>query len=243
MSVANTANTTHNVGIRRNFATLGDRNFENVDGTAQYACGHELLEFLGTTYHVGDSLPFDVGGVSYPARIMETTRLNLGSSDDRREGFISVDIAPPADVVFDLRQPWTRRWPESSVDEIYAKDVLEHIDNAQWPAQKGIIWCMNNAHKILKPGGKFEIIVPCLPGIAPWVDPTHVSVWTSDLRYYFDQRWDNPRDERGRLGPGMGITALFRTVGGRSGKDWTPIQYAPDAPERRKLFLVLEAVK
>ncbi len=35
----------------------------------------------------------------------------------------------------------------------------------------------------------------------------------------------------------MGITALFRTVGGLSGKNWTPIQYAPDAPDRRKIIV------
>lgn len=59
-------NTQINVGIRRNFSTLGDRNFE-PDGTVQYASNREPLEFLGTSYHVGISLPFDVGGVSYSA--------------------------------------------------------------------------------------------------------------------------------------------------------------------------------
>lgn len=170
-------------------------------------------------------------------------KLNLGSSDDHKPGFVSVDIAPPADIIADLRLPWHHHWPESTVDEIWAKDVFEHIDNDRWRGQKGIIWCMNQAWKCLKPGGKLELIVPCLPGIAPWVDPTHVSVWTADLRYYFDERWNNPQGERGRLGPSYGIKALFRTVGGRSGPDWTPIAYAHDAPERRKLFVILEAVK
>jgi len=168
-------------------------------------------------------------------------KLNLGSSDDRREGFFSVDRVPPADLIADLRCAWP--WQRSSVAYIYAKDICEHLDNAEFPGQKGIIWCMNEAHRVLRPGGQIELIVPSLPGKAPWVDPTHVSVWTDDLRFYFDERWNNPRGERGRLGPGMGITALFRTVGGRSGKDWTPIQYAPDAPARHKIMVILEAVK
>lgn len=67
MSVANTFNSTHNIGIRRNFSSLGDRNFENVDGTAQYASNRENLEFLGSLYDTGVTLPFDVGGVSYSA--------------------------------------------------------------------------------------------------------------------------------------------------------------------------------
>lgn len=205
-------------------------------------------------------------------------RLNLGASDDRREGFDSVDIAPPADVVCDLRERWP--WKYGEVEEIYAKDVAEHIGNCyrlmkefvcsecgdsefyddhrpefcgcgggfvlhnvQLQYYNGMIHFMNEAHRVLKPGGRMELIVPCYPGIAPWCDPTHASVWTSDTKYYFDERWNNPQGERGRLGPAYGITALFRTVGGRSGPDWTPIAYAPDAPERRKLFLVLEAVK
>lgn len=216
-------------------------------------------------------------------------KLNLGANNDDRsgDGFASVDIAPPADYVCDLRERW--EWEDSSVEEVYAKDVAEHISsgyrlikryaclkcNMTWESTdwcppyapegppcsckelyrivladarlvpfNGMIHFMNEAHRVLRPGGRMELIVPCYPGIAPVCDPTHGwPMWTSDTRFYFDERWNNPQGERGRLGPGMGITALFRTVGGRSGMDWTPIQYAPDAPERRKLFLVLEAVK
>ena len=57
-------NTAANIGIRRNFGTLGDRNFEN-SGTVQYKATREPTVFLGTTYHKGDSLTFDVTGTSY----------------------------------------------------------------------------------------------------------------------------------------------------------------------------------
>lgn len=168
-------------------------------------------------------------------------KLNLGCSDDLKPGYVNVDVAPPADQVADLRFCWP--WEDSSVEEIFAHDVFEHIDNAQFQGQRGIIWCLNEAHRVLRPGGKLDLVVPCLPGSAPWVDPSHVQVWTADTRYYFDERWNHARGERGRLGPAYGITALFRTVGGRSGTDWRPIQYAADAPDRHKLMLILEAVK
>lgn len=168
-------------------------------------------------------------------------RLNLGCSNDHKSGYLNVDRAPPADQIADLGQPWP--WADSSIDEIFAHDVFEHIDNEGFRGQKGIVWCLNEAHRVLRSGGTLDLYVPCLPGIAPWVDPTHVSVWTADLRYYFCEEWNNPQGERGRLGPAYGVTALFRTIGGRSGKDWAPIQYAPDAPERRKIMVVLEAVK
>lgn len=197
---------------------------------------------------------------------MSELRLNLGASDDKKNGYLSVDIAEPADVVCDLREEWP--WASDSVDDIYCKDLAEHLgsgyrlkksfravpghspfmtecvlEDVELVPFNGMIHFMNQCHRVLKPSGRLELIVPCYPGIAPWCDPTHAAVYTADTRYYFDERWNNPNGERGRLGPAYGITALFRTVGGRSGADWTPIAYAADAPERRKLFLILETVK
>lgn len=151
-------------------------------------------------------------------------------------------------------QPWP--WTDSSADEIVAHDVFEHVSNIRYPGHLGMYWCLNEAHRVLKPGGILDLWVPCLPGITPFCDPTHVQVWTADHRYYFDERWNNQQGERGRLGPAYGITALFRTLPyadvakdvrrldvARPFWDWNPIQYAADAPDRYKLFLRLEAVK
>jgi len=170
-------------------------------------------------------------------------KLNLGCSDHRIPGYLGVDrcFGPGVDQVADLRFPWP--WEESTIEEIVAHDVFEHIDNNDYRGQLGIVWAMNEAHRVLKPGGKLDLVVPSLPGYAPWVDPTHVNVWTADTRYYFDARWNYSGGERGRLGPAYGITALFKTVGGRSGVDWKPVQYAPDAPDRHKIMVILEAVK
>lgn len=53
------------------------------------------------------------------------TKLNLGCSDRIIPGFTSVDLAPPADQIVDLSSPWP--WETSSVEEILALDVIEHI--------------------------------------------------------------------------------------------------------------------
>ena len=37
-------------------------------------------------------------------------KLNLGANDRRVEGFISVDLHPPADQIADLTQAWP--WPD-----------------------------------------------------------------------------------------------------------------------------------
>lgn len=62
-------NTAINEGIRINFLTFGDRNFE-TSGTVQYASNFSdkdggLSWVDGANYTVGQNLPFDVGGVSY----------------------------------------------------------------------------------------------------------------------------------------------------------------------------------
>jgi hypothetical protein len=75
--VANPA-TNIGIGIRRNFVTLGDRNFE-PDGTVQYKSNKDGLEFMsvGNTlslYNTGTTLPFD-GGAS-PHTTYSTTAIH-----------------------------------------------------------------------------------------------------------------------------------------------------------------------
>jgi predicted SAM-dependent methyltransferase len=76
--------------------------------------------------------------------------------------------------------PWPA--PDSSVDAIRASHVMEHI-----PAGDERIRVMNEAHRVLRPGGVFEIIVPLMVGT--WhaiADPTHVSFWCKESFHYFD---------------------------------------------------------
>lgn len=85
--------------------------------------------------------------------------------------------------------PWRRMaqdvpWPcaDGSVDAIRASHVMEHI-----PAGQDRIDVMNEAHRVLRPGGVFEIIVPFMTGT--WhaiADPTHVSFWVMESFHYFD---------------------------------------------------------
>jgi len=103
-------------------------------------------------------------------------KLNLGALDRTLEGFLSVDICEPADIVCDLRGRW---FPEdSTVEEVFAADVFEHLPDK--------IHTMNELWRVLKPGGIARIQVPhATEGDGGHCDPTHKSFWTtSDFEYY-----------------------------------------------------------
>ena len=79
--------------------------------------------------------------------------LNLGAGDNLIKGAINVDITPKEgiDEVIDLTKiPW--KWEDESISKIYLIHSLEHF-----PQPKEIL---QECHRILKPGGIIEIIVP-----------------------------------------------------------------------------------
>ncbi len=170
----------------------------------------------------------------------ELLKLNLGASDRRIEGFVSVDIAPPADIVCDLEGPWP--WDTSSVSEVRAHDIFEHIGDCShvdtWICSRckrarqsgdlftglaaiyaperhplGRIHAMNELHRVLVPGGLALIEVPdAAHGAGFAQDPTHKTPWTRNSFQYYGA---GPGGEfaHGRLAKAYGITAKFELVG------------------------------
>jgi len=150
-------------------------------------------------------------------------KLNLGCSDRLRgDGFTNVDRCEPADLVVDLEQlPWP--WETSSVDEIVADDILEHIwpttDSSvvegvslhlkRQPVKYPIIALMNEIWRVLKPGGVIHIFIPTTDGRGAWQDPTHVTFWSRNTFFYFT----DGVPERERFGKSYGIEARFKVTG------------------------------
>jgi len=147
-------------------------------------------------------------------------KLNLGCSDRLFPGYVNVDLLQPAEVIADLNQCWP--WNDSTVDEIRAWDLIEHL--------RSPINTMNEAFRVLKPGGKFDIIVPTTDGRGAWQDPGHVSFWNRNSFFYFEHR--NPHLTR--FAPANGVKCAFRIL--QSDQQWL-------ADEVSKLHVVLEAVK
>ena len=130
--------------------------------------------------------------------VSDPLKLNLGCCDSHLKGFLNVDICEPADVIADLTQRWP--WDDSTVDQIAAWDVFEHLPNK--------IHTMNETHRVLKPGGRLDLFVPTTDGRGAFQDPQHVSFWTpNDLFYYVEGC-----EQFERLHKHYGITARFRIV-------------------------------
>ncbi len=109
--------------------------------------------------------------------ITDNLRLDLGCGPRKTEGFIGVDIHDwqGVDVVADL----TRRFPfpDNSVDEIKAYDVIEHLPDR--------LHTMNEMWRICKPEAIVDILVPSTDGRGAFQDPTHVSFWNiNSFKYY-----------------------------------------------------------
>lgn len=153
-------------------------------------------------------------------------KLNLGAADRHIEGFQSVDIEPPADFVCDLAQTWP--WPDSSVDEVVAFDIVEHMPNKRHT--------MNELWRVLKHGGKAKIEVPhATKGDGGHCDPTHVSYWTpTDFEYY---EKGNYARERFRGSSYYGVLADFKII------SIDQSQYRTQWGEVWKITAVLQAVK
>jgi len=129
-------------------------------------------------------------------------------------------MVSPADQIVDLRGPWP--WPDSSIEAIRAFDILEHLPDK--------IHTMNEAWRVLKPGGRFDIEVPTTDGRGAFQDPTHVSYWNRNSFMYYEH--GNPHLTRFRAS--YGVRCAFRVVSAAE-------TAYPDKVV--KLHIVLEAVK
>lgn len=105
--------------------------------------------------------------------------LDLGCGNRKRPGAIGLDINPhtDADVVHDLDH-YPYPFEASSFDEIFADNVIEHLDN--------VIRVMEELHRISKSGALIKIIVPFFRAKWAFIDPTHKHFFTVESMTYFE---------------------------------------------------------
>ena len=105
-------------------------------------------------------------------------KLDLGCGISPRKGFYSVDYLDidGIDIQADLNEPLDLI-PSFSIDYIYSRHVLEHIDK--------FIPLMREIHRIAKKGATIELIVPHFSNVYGFSDPTHVRVFGLYSMSYF----------------------------------------------------------
>jgi len=108
-----------------------------------------------------------------------TKILDLGCGNRKKEGSIGVDINPGtnADIIHDLNS-FPYPFDESAFIEIYADNVIEHLDN--------VVKVMEELHRISKPEGIIIIKVPYFRSRYAYIDPTHKHYFTAESFTYFD---------------------------------------------------------
>jgi predicted SAM-dependent methyltransferase len=82
-------------------------------------------------------------------------KVQLGSGDVLKAGWVNVDLHPAADLRLDVRRPWP--FADGTAAEVYAEHLFEHL---AWPGEADRF--LAEAHRVLAPGGKLRLSVPDL---------------------------------------------------------------------------------
>jgi SAM-dependent methyltransferase len=104
--------------------------------------------------------------------------LHLGCGDTKKSGAIGVDIMKDsaADVIHNLNK-FPYPFQDDQFDEIYAINILEHLDN--------IPKVMEEIYRITKNKARVYITTGHFSGVDSFIDPTHKHFFTSRTLDYF----------------------------------------------------------
>jgi SAM-dependent methyltransferase len=111
-------------------------------------------------------------------------KLELGGGTSTALGFTNLDPLHGEGPFQRRAQDGAFPLADGSVEAARCSHLMEHI-----PAGAERIFVMNEVHRVLVPGGHFEVIVPLFPGWGAIADPTHVSFWVEQSFWYFTGRW------------------------------------------------------
>jgi len=104
--------------------------------------------------------------------------VDLGGRFNSWDKFTSVDLQD-ADIISDLDKKWP--FSDNSVGVIRASHIFEHL--------KDPVHTMNEAYRVLAPGGWLFIDVPSTDGRGAFQDPTHVSFWNENSFWYYTNKF------------------------------------------------------
>ncbi len=103
------------------------------------------------------------------------SKLNLGSGQFKKEGYVNVDLLPNADVVHNLND-FPYPFPDNSFDEVEGDHVLEHLQDP-FETMKELV-------RVTKSGGLLSIRVPHFS--RGFTHPDHKRGFDVSFPLYFD---------------------------------------------------------
>ena len=105
-------------------------------------------------------------------------KLDLGCGPNVKAGFTGVDSMDFGQKVrADLRKAWP--WKDGTVDEAHASHFIEHLTGPER------IHFANELYRVLKPGGKCQIITPHWASCRAYGDLTHQWPPVSEFWFYY----------------------------------------------------------
>ena len=113
-------------------------------------------------------------------------KIDLGNGGKSRQGFYGIDCLElkNVDIVADLNEALDLL-PDNCVEHLISNHCLEHIEN--------LMLLMKEIHRIVKPEGVIEIVVPHFSSPYFYSDPTHVRFFGLYTMYYFVSREKQPQ--------------------------------------------------
>lgn len=105
-------------------------------------------------------------------------RIDIGAGPRPRPGFYALDRLEldGVDIVADLNQPLDLL-PDNCADEVFSSHTLEHVEQ--------LLPLLAEIHRITRPGGLVEIVVPHFSNPYAYSDPTHVRFFGLYTMSYF----------------------------------------------------------
>jgi len=129
----------------------------------------------------------------------ELLKLNLGSGQNPRTGYLNVDRAGSPDLWVDLEKvPWP--WDTSSVGEVVFNHVLEHLGETV----QGYYGIIKELYRVCAAGAAIHIVVPHPRHDDFLSDPTHVRIITPRSLSLFskaqNRQWAKEKSANSPLG-------------------------------------------
>jgi predicted SAM-dependent methyltransferase len=107
--------------------------------------------------------------------------LDVGCSDHKSKGSVGMDkrAVTSVDIVHDIEVvPWPL--PADCVSRMLMSHLIEHLNPSL------MIDILNEAHRVMKPGGQLMIAMPYAGSPRFWQDPTHRHAWNEATCQYYD---------------------------------------------------------